>query len=118
MRKLADYKGEEGINKLADLLELAAEIMTDQEVVNQAQNNRLKAVRAALKNHPKAVLTIMAILADENPETYEPPMLALPAMLLNLFNDPDVVSLFTLQGQSMANNPSGSAMANIEDDGK
>lgn len=113
MKKLRDFKGEEALDVLADILEPSAEIMTDKEVAFLARaGNRLGAVKLAIKNHKKAVIKILAILEGEDPLTYEPLLLTIPLKLLELFNDPDVVQVFTLQGQETEQESSGSAMAN------
>lgn len=119
MKRISDYKGDVAIEMLADLIEPVGEIMTDKEVVSKAnEKNKLPAVALALRNHKKAVIRIMAVMTQNDPKTYEPNLFELPAMLLQLLNDPDVMSLFTWQGQTGERTLSGSAMENIEDDGK
>lgn len=114
---LSQYSGEEAIEKLADLLEPAAEIMQDKELVNEAKSkNSIKAIRIALKNHARAVIEIMAVLKGKDPRTYKPTLFELPAMLMELFNDEDVINLFTLQGRKTENAPSGSATENTGED--
>ena len=41
-----------------------------------------------------AVITVMAALEGVAVEEYQPPLLALPAMLLEVLNDPDLQKLF------------------------
>ena len=110
MRKLSEIKGEDALTVLADLIEPASEIGTDKVFVDLARKgDRIACVRHVLKAHNRAVLTIMAILEGEDPKTYSPPLLRLPAMLLDIFNDPDLTALFT-SGQTVTS--SGSAMEN------
>lgn len=112
--KLSDIKGEAALDALADLIEPAAEIMTDEQFVKCIRNNnRVKAVKLALKNHKQAIITIMAVLDGKKPEEYEVNILTLPAKLLEVLNDPDVMNLFQLQGTVTS---SGSAMENTEDE--
>lgn len=98
--KLSDLKGEAALDALADLIEPASEIMTDKEVVALFKSGqRTKAISKAIKNHKKAVITILAITEGENPEEYKPSVLSLPAKLLEILNDKEMLDLFQLQGQ-------------------
>lgn len=112
--KLSDLKGEAALDALADIIEPSAEIMTDAHFVKcMRDGNKMKAVQLALRNHKKAIIEIMAALDGEKPETYEVNFLSLPKKLLEVFNDPEVASLFTSQGQTRTS--SGSAMENTEE---
>jgi hypothetical protein len=115
MKKLSEFRGEEALDVLADIIEPAAEIMQDKAMVTLFRSgDRAKAVSVALKNHKWSVLSIMARLDEEDIETYAPSVFALPIKLLEIFNDPELVSLFTSQGQTEAPTNSGSASASTE----
>lgn len=117
--KYKDFEGEKALDVLADLIEPAAEIMSDKNVAEQARaGKRMAAIRAAIKDHKKSVITMLAVLNDEDPATYKPKLLTLPMMLLEILNDPDIADLFTSQGQEMEENASGSAMGNTGGVGK
>ena len=112
--KLSDIEGEQAIDVLADLLEPASEIMTDKEFVSTFRTgDKLKAISRALKNHKQAVIAILAITDGADPKTYKPKLLTLPAKLLELLNDPEIIGLFQSQGQEDKTS-SGSATVNIE----
>lgn len=118
MKKISELRGEQALDVLADILEPAAEIMTDKNVVELVRSEqKLLAIKAAIKDHKKAVLTILAILDGENPYTYDPPLMVLPLKLIEMLNDPDVQAVFSSQGQKKGENASGSAMENIEEIG-
>ena len=111
--KLSEIEGERAIDVLADLIEPASEIMSDKEVSALYESGQtLKAVKVALKNHKKAVIEILAVTEGEDPTTYKPKVLSLPAKLIEIFNDPEVIGLFRLQGQDEKTS-SGSATENI-----
>ena len=101
--KLSDYKGEKALDILADLVEPAAKIMADKEVVNCVRSGMpaVKLVKPILKNHKREVIEIMAALEEEEPETYAKKvnLLTLPKQLLDILNDQELVSLFTSHGQ-------------------
>lgn len=115
MKKLSDFRGADALDVLADLIEPASEIMTDKELIELFVGRQMiPASSLALKKHPKAILRIMARLEEADPETYNPSLVALPKMLVELFNDPELIDLFTSQGQTEAQTNSGSATVNIE----
>lgn len=94
--KLSEYKGEAALDVLADLIEPAVEIFSDKEFSQLIQAKQsAKAAKAAIKGHKKAVLTIMAVIDGEDPETYSPGVFVLPVKLLKILNDPEMMSLFT-----------------------
>ena len=115
--RLSDIKGERAIEVIADIIEPATEIMTDKEFVRIARSKDIpKAASVALKNHKNAVLTILAVLDGEDPKTYEPSLLSIPMKLIDLFNDPELMSLFQSPDQISVKPSSGPASENTEDD--
>ena len=96
MRKLSEIKGEEALDVLAEIIEPAAEIFTDENVKNalKVENNKAKAAKIILKDHNKAVLTLMAALEGVPAEEYQPTLFALPSLILGVLNDPELQSLF------------------------
>lgn len=116
--KLSDYRGEKALDILADLIEPAAAIMADKEITNavRASLPKIKIVKMAIKNHKSEVIEILAILDGEDPKEYadKVTLFTLPAKLLEIFNDPELMSLFTLQGQRTDETTSGSATESTE----
>lgn len=115
--KLSDYKGEQAIDVLVELMEPATAIMADKEVARLAQSKVpvIKIAKAALKNHKKEVIEILAVLDGEDPKEYAEKItvFTLPAKLLEVLNDPMMQSLFSLQGQTKEAS-STSALENTE----
>lgn len=115
--KLSEYKGEQALDMLADLLEPATAIMADKEIARlvKAKMPPIKSVKVAIKNHKQEVIEILAILDGADPKEYAEKvnLFTLPAKLLEIFNDPDLMSLFTLQGQK-TETLSGSATESTE----
>ena len=113
--KLSEYQGEAALDILADLIEPAGEIMTDKEIGEVFKKNRFRAIGLAIKNHKKAVMQIMAIIDGVPVEEYKCNVFTLPVKILELLNDPDIVQLFTYQGQTGDATSSGSASENTEE---
>lgn len=113
--KLSEYKGEKAIEVFANLLEPIAEMMGDGQLSKDIEENKSKAVIVAnlMKNHPKSIIKVLAILDDADPETYEVNFVDIPVKLFELLNDKALTSLFTSRGQNGDRNPSGSATENI-----
>lgn len=116
--KLSEYKGEDALDILADLIEPAAEIMTDPEITSAFRSgvSKSKIARLIIKGHKSAIISVLATLDREEPDEYAKKMnlFTLPAKLVELFNDPELINLFTLQGQTMEKTSSGSATESIE----
>lgn len=118
--KISELKGEQALDVLADILEPVVEILQDKEIMDEARDGatNLGLVQKILKLHKKEVLQIMAIVDQEDPETYAPNIFVLPSRLLELFSMPEMKVLFTSQGQKNGGEHSGSAMENTEGKGK
>ena len=112
--KLSEYQGEAALDLLADLIEPAGEIMSDNEIGEVFKKNRFKAIGLSIKNHKKAVMQIMATMDGVSVEEYKCNVFTLPVKILELLNDPALVQLFTSQGQTGDANSSGSASGNTE----
>ena len=110
--KLSEYQGEAALDILADLIEPAGEIMADKEIGDVFKENRFKAIGFAIKNHKKAVMRIMATMDGVPVEEYKCNVFTLPAKILELLNDPELIQLFTYQGQMGDAKSSGSASEN------
>ena len=113
--KLSEYQGEAALDILADLIEPVGEIMSDKEIGEVFNGNRFKAIGLAIKNHKKAVMQIMATVDGVPVDEYKCNVFTLPIKILELLNDPDIIQLFTYQGQTGDANSSGSASENTEE---
>ena len=118
--RLSDFKGEEAIDVLADIIEPLTAILTDKEIFELSQKKvpTLAYVKPMLKNHKPEVIQILARLDDKTEEEYKAGLnlITLPKQVLELINDPEVQNLFHSQEQSQEE-PSASstpATENIE----
>lgn len=119
MKKLSDYKGEEAIDLLADIMEPLALILADSEIQKlvKSRSPYIKYVKVALKNHKKEVIEILAMIEGVPFEEYVKTVtfLTLPTHVMAVINDPQMKSLFTLQGQKMESTSSGPASEGTTD---
>jgi hypothetical protein len=109
-------QNEEALERFADLLEPAGEIITDEEVREHLQNNeKMKAVKTAVKKHKSAIIEILARMDGEEPENYKVGVFTLPAKILGLLDNPELREFFTGQGQKDGGESSGSVMGITQD---
>ena len=112
--RLCEFQDEKAIEVLAELIEPVAEIAMDENVKKVFGKNKPAAVKEMLKNHARAVMRIMAALDGVPVEEYHCNVLTLPKKLMEIINDPDVMSLFTGAETENIGVSSGSAAANTE----
>ena len=115
--RLSEYKGDEALDVLADLIEPSAEIFSDKKIsamYKDGATRKVDIIKAVLKNHKKSIVEIMAALDREDPATYTVNLLSLPAKILEILNDPELESLFGSAAQTGAVNSSGAASGIVE----
>lgn len=111
-----DIKGEQALDVLIDIIDPLGEIIGDAEVeAAYKRGDKIGCIKLAISNHKRAVIKALAILKGEDPETYEPSVFALPAMLIQVLDDPEFSVLFPSQGTVTS---SGSATVNTEENDK
>lgn len=115
MRSLAEIKGDDALDLIADLLEPATEIMSDKKVKTAYYTkNKASAIKVAIKEHKQAVKLILAALEEQDPQTYEPSVEDIIKGALKIINDPALEDLFTLPNQTLEEDISGSVSENSE----
>lgn len=114
--KLSDFKGENALDLLADIIEPAAEILGDKEIAELYNGGWKKAaiVKIAIKKHKKEVIEILAAMDGVPVEEYSCNVLTLPLKLLEILNDKEFMELFTFAGQTGGAKSSGSPTENTE----
>lgn len=111
MRRISDYKDGDALDLLADIMEPAVEIMADEEVRKTFdKKTRLQGAAIAIKRHKDAVMRILARLEGVEVEQYHCNIFTLPARVLEVLNDKELLDFFTEQAQTMTiDAPSGAA---------
>lgn len=125
MKLLSDYKGEEALDILADIIEPLSLILASegvQEVYAKQKAGKKVApvefIKPALKENKDEVLAILARIEGVPVEDYRKNVnfMTLPLQILSVINDPNIKSLFTSQSQTSSTSTasSGSAIVNTE----
>ena len=124
--KLSDFKGEEALDVLADIIEPLTYVLADEEIQEmrkKAQEAKqplpyIKYVTPALRNHKPEIIQILARLERKTVDEYKETMnlLTLPMQVLDLISDPEIQSLFQSQSQIPVTPlaSSGSVLENTE----
>jgi len=104
MKKLSDFKNEQGLELLADLMEAASGILADRDVLTHIYTGRyLKAVKVIGKKHKKEALEILAYLNEVSVEEYSGTPVRMARELYALLSDDDMKAFFTLPPRQAAN---------------
>jgi hypothetical protein len=123
MKKLSEYKDDEAMDVLAEIIEPASHLIADKDFKiairgdkkNNVKPDRAKAVKIALKEHRQDIVSIMASLEQVPVEEFHYNLFTLPKMVLDIFNDKELIDFFTYQSEENSEMSSGSAMANTEE---
>lgn len=107
MKKLSEYRDEEALDLLADLLEPFAALFQDDEFRREyGKNNVLRAVSLALKRHKEEIMQILARMEGVDRKNYHCSMATLPLRLIELMQDNDLQAVFTSQVETSSSAPS------------
>jgi len=117
--KLSEFKGEDAIDVLADIIEPITEIVKDDEVTKLWKtkgNNVANAAKVILKRHKHEVVEVLAAMERKTYDEYLPEVtvLSLPIKLLEVLNDKDFMDFFTQQVGTIAAGSSGDATENTD----
>lgn len=117
MIKLSEYKNEDAIDILADLIVPASEIFSDPKLKLMLQTKRKRAeiAKVALKAHKKEVIEILSILDNVPVEKFEANPIELLSKFLELLSDNDLISFFSSAGQMKDSEYSSPAMDDTQE---
>lgn len=96
MRKLSEIKGEEALDVLADMIVPITAIANDEEVRAGFETNVATCASIAIKKHKDDVIDMLTALDGRSKKEMLEDMniLTLPAVLVEILNEPAVQSLF------------------------
>lgn len=119
MKRLSDFKDEEALDVLCEIIEPACEIMADERVQKAFEKGSgftvVQAVKLIIKEHKRAVMQVMAALECVPFEEYHCNLLTLPIQIMQIVNDNDLLTFFQSQVQTDSLTNSGLAMENTEE---
>lgn len=123
MKKLSEFKDDEAMDVLAEILEPAYNLIKDNDFKVAMRGdkekgilpNRLDAVKVAVTKHRKDVVKMMAVLNETPVEEFHYTLLTLPTMMLEMLNDKELIHFFSYKSETDLETPSGSAMENTEE---
>ena len=97
MRKLSEIYGDEAVDVLAELLDPAFVIMSDEDFRAIFENNEpmINVARYIVKNYRKEAMHILKVLNGE--EEYNPSVIGLIKDVASLFEDEELVDFFDMQ---------------------
>ena len=115
MRKLSEYRGEDALDILAELMTPATNIIQDVDVQNyfNSENKKLADVATTIiRKYKKDILHILSTLNEG--EEYNPNVFELLSDVIDILSDEVLVSFFDMQAQKIGAEPFGSATENTE----
>lgn len=118
--RLSDYKNEAALELFADMMDPVGRILADEEIkaaFSAQPLDRAGVVKMLMKKRPAEVLEILRLIDGGDSDTWEISFLQIPIKLMELISDPEVIMLFTPQGQNAEFDASGSATEVIKADG-
>ena len=113
--KLSEYKNEEALDLLAEIIEPCAKIMADKQLQKLIKGkSKLDIVKAIIKSHKSEIIEILATLDGVPVNEYQCNVFTLPLKIIELLNDEELISFFTSQGLMEGSIPSIAPTANTE----
>ena len=122
--KITDFKNEEAIELLADIIEPTAIILGDADTrklavdLKEKKINKVQLISKVLKKHSKEAVEILARLDGQDPDEYECNILVVPQKALEIMNDKDLADFFTSQVQMMESESFGLHTESTEENEK
>ena len=116
--KLSDYKNEQAIELLADLIEPSAKIMSSKKLAQLIRGGKYKkidAIKIMLKENPKECLEVLSIVEGVPVSEYQCDIFKLTKGLLDLLSDPQIVGFFSQQSQRTSSENFGSVTESTEE---
>lgn len=118
MRKLSEYKDDESLDLLAELLEPCVELFSDKTLVEKIRKSeKISAIKYAIKSHKKEVVEVMALLNETPVKDFHYNLFTLPVMMLDVLNDEELMDFFLSVVKKDSPDTSGKGMETTEEEG-
>lgn len=120
MKKLSEFKDEQALDLLAEVFEPVVSIFADKNFLSAVDGeNKLSAVRIAIRDHKHAVMKILAAMDGVPVSEYHCNVFALPIRLAEIISEvmeePELMTFFTSSSRRAQETPSGSTTESIEE---
>ena len=123
MKKLSEFKDDEAMDVLVEILDPATNLIKNNEFriaikgdkKNGIKPDRTKAIKVAITDNRKDVVKIMAVLNETPVEDFHYDLFTLPRMMLDMFNDKELIDFFRYRSETGLETPSGSVTENTEE---
>lgn len=108
---LSDYRNEDGLELMADIMEPLAKIFASPELKKAVERkaNKIQLVQTAMKHSSKEIIEILARIEGVPVEEYDKNAVGMTVQILQLLNDKEVSELFFSQAQTAEQTCSTSA---------
>ena len=115
--KLSDFKDEEALDVLADLVEPATNIFSNKKLLTAIKNgrNKLELSKIAIKENKKDVLQILAILSGQPVETFHCNIPSILSQITDIIGDKELLDFFASVEQIKETLSSSSASESTEE---
>lgn len=110
--RLSEFKDEKALQVISDLLEPIGRIAANPENAEAKDLGVFEFVSTILRNSGKDVMTMLAILNEQDPADYHCTAASVMMDVFTMLDDPELMMLFGLQRQTPAS--SGSASESTE----
>lgn len=112
--RLSDYKDEQAFELIANLLPPLGRIAANtknakaKDAEAKDSGNVAEFAAALLRNNPRDLMEILAVLNGQDPAEFHCTAASLFAAVLDMLNDPELMQLFGLQSKTPASSGSAS----------
>lgn len=116
--KISDFKGENAIEFIGDIIEPVSKIFSDEIVrgfFSKNADNKSAIAKHICKEYAKETIEVLAAMQGVTPEEYEGNPFTIMMQVFEILNDPDLMSVFISSEQKTEDKFSGSATENTEE---
>lgn len=117
MKKLSEYKDEEALDLLADIIEPASVIFSDDKVKDTFKKAKGKSIiplaKIIIQNHKNEIMDILARLDGKRREDFHCNVLTLPITVMQILQDKELIDFFSFAVENEGKNVSLDVMGNI-----
>lgn len=98
--KITEYKNEDALELLCDLLDPMTKILSDKELLEAMKDgaSKIEIVKTAIKNNKSSVIEVLARLKGVPVKDYNENLISMIAEIFTILNDEELLSFFSSLG--------------------